>query len=337
MKKIKTALILSVFLLLTACQASSELPAGVTGETSAAIVTDESQTSQTLRHMVTETLPTEQEQQTHSETLQSEEQTPSPADSLLYTKDYFMGLTGEKVYYKDASKITYCDDEITFDEVIKNKYRPMWFFNWTYAALPGGITLNSYDNEYDKEKGEFIDAQIPDDYKHDYFIVSENDEFGGLTVNYASIELYEREEAGSKPDIIQMQIGFSGEKTVTGYITAQVFEGGYMREGNIYFHFDKGQWDDMPILVSQFNNGRFPLHQYCYDDSDADFYYQSDTPLSNFGSILTDYPDMDLSVIPLDGSWAHVKVTITDIFMDNAENREYIPLSAKIIKIEEIP
>lgn len=318
MKKLKAVPIFLSALLLTACQPSAD----DINVTSSAVITNAPEASQAS-----------QEQQTDPEMSQSSAQ---PLDAPIYDKDYFIGLTGEKVYYKDASKIKYGKEELTLDEVIENNYRPQWTFDgWSYASFPSGITLNSIDNKYDTEKGEFVGAQIPDDYEYNYFVVRKNDEFGGLTVNHASITLFES-AVKPIPFIENLQIGFSGEKTVTGYITAQVFEEGYMREGNIYFRFDKEQWDDMPILVTPPDNGHIPSPVQYDDGSDSGFYYQSDTPLSNFGSILTDYPDVDLSAIPLDGSWAHVKITITDIFLDWADNREYIPLSAKIVNIEEV-
>lgn len=320
MKKSKIVPILLSALLLTACQPAAEPVTENTGTSSGTVITPPPETTSATQEQQPET------SQTAAQSL----------DAPLYDKDYFLGLTSEKIYYKDASKIKYGEKQPTLDEVIENNYRAWWTYDgWSYASLPCGIALNSIDNEYDTEKGEFVGVQIPDNYEYNYFAVHENDEFGGLTVNHASITLFES-AVKQYPNVVDMQIGFSGEKTVTGYITAQVFEEGYMREGNIYFRFDEGQWDDMPILVSQSDNGHIPSPVQYDDGSDSGFYYQSDTPLSNFGSILTDYPDIDLSAIPLDGSWAHVKVTITDIFMDNAENREYIPLSAKIVNIEEI-
>lgn len=238
-----------------------------------------------------------------------------PEDSGHEANDYFLGLCDEKLYYKDASYIVSCGLDITAEEA-RTAYCPTCTFEgWTYGVFSKGITLTTDEYEFDYEKMEFVDPPMPEETEYQYHKISVGDTFGGLTVKSARTEIINTEDNSIGHNGVysmSCELAFSGEITVDGYAFAWTNYGEEgAAPGDISFLFGAGEFDDIPMVIGWGYNAYPNVLPFAWRGSE--FQYTSDTPRLFLGTPERDFPELDVSGIPSDGTPVPVRVTLTDI------------------------
>ncbi len=261
--------------------------------------------------------------------------TTLPVMSLTSEKaenaEYFMDYTNQKVFYRDAAKIEYCGEPISVEEAANYKDAFFYFDKWTYGVFSKGICLNSVNDEFDMEEYKFKEEPIVNE-EYTLSKINLGDSFGELTVSAASCTLVPTGEAYYPNGIYMFDscLELDGELEITGYIKAMEKFEGYYYEGDIIFLMDKNQWNHIPILIYPKTNNLYEPYTY-YTETFQQF---SDTPVLCLGSIITDYSDMDTSIIPNDGTFAHVKISISDIKL--YANESLNTAEARLLNIQEM-
>jgi hypothetical protein len=261
-----------------------------------------------------------------------------PATKPVEKQDYLLDITNEKIYYSDASKIlNRADLTIVKPEDASNCEKGVWltFDNFTYGVFPRGIVVNSFTHEFDLDTFRFIDAPVLDEEFSQYVKISVGDTFGSLTVDTASVTLVTKDPMTewytNGVYLFEMSLGFKGEIEVTGYISSVVNKDiGYAEVGDVVFVMDEKQWDNIPFLLKQMTPTNDFTRCTYYDDK---FAFSSDVPAFRLGSIFDDYNSVALSAIPTDGTYIHVKATLSQIeFYVHDTNLNYA--KAKIVSVE---
>ncbi len=280
-------------------QVSVTTPAQTTAPTTT--TTTPPSTSQTIETTESETQATTQQEETSA----IEELTP-----LLTDEDYtFINDFGIAMDIRDADLISGIGAYVKPEEMLKENYYTIIYNNFTYLTKSLGVSYNSFDDTYNSETGVF-DVEVPEQ-NHEWFKVYPGDKFESLTVKEVSVDY---DSYGGKVYDGDFRVKFSGSLTVTGYINCIIKDGGFVGKGDIIFCVDAETWGDIPIMMRKGISGRLPNVRYKAEMDD--FRYSSDIGAIKLGNIYRDdYSDVDLGLIPDDGSYRHVTVKLTDLNM----------------------
>lgn len=247
---------------------------------------------------------------TQSENLTSGALTTPEADSAsteaAEEKYILLNEFGDYVELKEADEISISGKATSPDEALENEVGYLACYNdYTYMTKSNGISCNSVTDLFDEDKNIF-NKEIPA-HEYDYFKACVGDTFGELTVSKAFTSYNGKGYNTLFPH--DSSVAFSGSLTLTGYITAGgIVEGGleFYKKGEILFFVDAESWGNIPIIIGEFS--KLPNSCFNFDV----FKYGSDIGVFNLGEI-EEYNEIDISAIPQDGTFAKVKITISDI------------------------
>ena len=162
---------------------------------------------------------------------------------------------------------------------------------------------------------EFADPPVPEKTEYQYHKISVGDTFGGLTVKSARTEIITTEDNSIGHNgvyTLSCELAFSGEITVDGYAYALTNYGEEAAApGDISFLFGAGEFDDIPMVIGWGYDAYPNVLPFAWRGSG--FQYTSDTPMLFLGTPERDFPELDVSGIPSDGTPVPVRITLTDI------------------------
>ncbi len=211
-----------------------------------------------------------------------------------YEDRTFCGVCGENLSLYSATDV---------DVDILNRPDVCIFNGYVYIAVSDGKT---YDTVSDPEL--FSDDALeqlsrPDGItdKNAYRIYRIGDTIGSLTIRDAWVGYNVFIDSGEYFD--RAGAVFDGEITLKGYITS-----GEIAENGLAFMPADGEWNGLPVL---YMNSGGVLH-----DSKG-FVIEGRAPRFDLG-FTTDY-DIDMSMIPADGSAAFVEVKLKEIALNSGE------------------
>lgn len=263
-------------------------------------------------------------------TTTSDETTISSVDSIeLNSKYEILNLYGDIVDLQDADSLWRISDDrfgftsISKEEAIELDIYFARFINYTYMDKSIGISYNSLTDSYDKERKVF-DVDVPEQ-KYERFKIFTGDIFETLTVKEVFIE-YQVLNGVAYPN--ELSVAFSGDLTITGYITSILETELLYGKGDIVFLPNANTWGDVPIFLNH-GNDWLPKVTAIIEE----VHYSSDISPVWLGNIDEEYGDIDIDDIPRDSSFKLVEITITNLEMHMHFSGSSDGYSGKILNV----
>lgn len=261
-----------------------------------------------------------------ADTIETTETTETTQETLTPETDYiFVNSFGDTLDIRDADAI-YGYDKLTPEEALKKDEYIICYNDFTYLTKTSGISFNSIDNSFDYEN-EVFNVEVPE-YNYEFLKVKVGDKFEALTVKsvYVDFDYY-------KGSIYEgeLEVSFSGNHTVNGYIIVCDEGEGYIGKGDIILYADAKTWGDIPIVLEQSEIGR--LGDVTYSDRENGFFYLSDIHAIWLGNAYEDYENSDFISLMQEGDYQHVTITISGLKMFTRKRSGGNRCSAKIESI----
>lgn len=244
---------------------------------------------------------------------------------------FITGITGEKILTSEISAVFTNDgSEVTPEELTSYNFSAVLCDGFAYLAEPSGVARNSVDNAdvFDSNLLQFSDVtpQPISNYKR----VNVGESIGGLTLKEAQVNFASGKEMGL-PDIafVYGSAMFQGELTMTGYISRAAEDSYNFMTGDLMFVPSDGE-SELPVMSYTYDEQLGYCHSMQYVSSGSGF-----TWLNEFGYIYLGNANgttADISMIPDDGSFVKVKVTIDNLIMSSGIDRGNI-INAEIVEI----
>ena len=220
------------------------------------------------------------------------------------------------------------DTNLNISELTSGNWHYVICHDSVYLAVPLGISYNSAGDtvHYDETTDSFAD--VPETVTHEYKRYNTGDVIGGLTLKECRTT-FSSYLGGSTPRYFSGgEALFDGEITMSGVCCVVTETEGYDYQGDIYFIPD--------------SESRFPVMNYTWNEDGTEIIIHGgkkgvswcseyQIPL-NIGNI-SEQTDIDLSVLPTDGTYVPVTITVNNVRLRNDFNMSR-NFSADLIKLE---
>ena len=253
------------------------------------------------------------------------------------------GLAGDRIYTGDIETV-FTGDDTGGAELYSEEFTAINCKDFIYLAAPSGKCFNNRDNAdiYDEAGMSF--EGVPGGSFKDYVRVNVGDTFCGLTLRSAKTNFQSKEEYvfftsdGSVKTAAELpfpeiyfsggECEFDGQLELSGYACAVAADVYGIAAGDIVFL--PGEGCTLPVISYSFD----PDVGFCHEfHTKADFGMVWSCEYGNIFLGNTGTTAADVSLLPEDGSFVKVKVTIDRIAMSSSLDFGDI-LSAEIVDIK---
>ncbi len=204
-------------------------------------------------------------------------------------------------------------NSITVDELTENNWEEIQIDGSVYLAESSGIRYDSVTNAdiYNADTMEF--SGVPEELKREYKKYKVGDTFGELKIAEANTSFMSFSESRYYKHFNGGHVRFDGTLTLTGKLYMAPEAECYITERDLFFEPSSDDCKKIPIMSYYANkDGNEPL----FRSTNNETVYLCDSTRLSLGN-MDDYPELDFSQLPMDGSWVDVKITVGDILFSN--------------------